>query len=444
MSDSAGEPGGAAPRFVGRSGAPLGNNTKKPSRASSGARGKDDRDGKRRATRSSRFRLREALREVSTLRRVIRCGLLRIDGKTEPEVRCKTDEKTGSRVAHFTRLQLCGSIWVCPVCGPHIRQERALDVDAACARWIARYGVGAVMLLTLTLPHDFGEPLADLLATVKAAFASLTSGRGWQDDKAAFRLMYYVRAHDCTVGPNGWHPHLHIVLLALRPLTNDELAALTTRLHLRWADAVEKRGHRRPSREHGIQLEQARSRTEVARYVCQVVTGSVDRPTNLAYEVARGDLKTSRRDGYRTPWEVLASVSDTGDCHDLALWHEWERATFRVQAIRWSKALRADVGLAKEKTDEEVVAVDVGGEVVYVFKGDEWVATRETRGARALVLDVAECQDGEAVAAYVAELLSAWRIRRAEDRRRASTDPQENTTTMSRHEQASPTTEGGE
>jgi hypothetical protein len=79
------------------------------------------------------------------------------------------------------------------------------------------------MLLTLTLPHDFGQPLTELLDTVRQSFSILVSGRRWQEDKTRFGLMHWVRAHDVTVGPNGWHPHLHIVLLGSRRLSSREL-----------------------------------------------------------------------------------------------------------------------------------------------------------------------------------------------------------------------------
>ena len=136
--------------------------------------------------------------------------------------------------------------------------------------------------------------------------------------------------------------------------------------------AVTRCGFRPPSEEHGVRLEQARSGSDIARYVCQVVVGgNEDRPRAVAFEVARGDLKTSRHDGHRTPWEILAAFADSGDCDDLALWHEWERETRGVQAIRWSQGLHKLVDV-QEQTDEELRAIEIGGELVYVFAEGEW------------------------------------------------------------------------
>jgi hypothetical protein len=256
------------------------------------------------------------------------------------------------------------------------------------------------------MPHDFGEPLADLLGTIREAFGSVVSGRAWQESKSTFGLAHYIRSHDCTVGPSGWHPHLHIVLFAITRLSASEILELRAKLHSRWEAAVVKRGHRPPSLEHGIHLEQARNRSDVARYVCQVVIGDDSKPAAVAMEVARGDLKTSKHMGYRTPFEVLASFGESGDLAELRLWQEWERATHGVHAIRWSNGLRSAISLTAEKTDAEIVAVEIGGELVYTFSGYEWGAVCRARGARSHILDHAERGGPSAVASYVSELLN--------------------------------------
>jgi hypothetical protein len=311
------------------------------------------------------------------------------------------------RIAHFAKVQLCGRVWACPVCGPRIRQDRARDVDFACARWIERYGPGSVMLLTLTIPHDRGESLATVLEAVSASFATLVAGRRWQEDKARYSVSHYVRAHDCTVGEHGWHFHIHVVLLATRALSAEELQGLGDSLFGRWAHAVERLGRRPPSRLHGLQLEQAHCHQAVSDYVFQVVSGDGARSKPVALEVARGDLKSSRHDGHRTPWEVLADFAETGDLEDLALWHEWERATAGVHAIRWSKGLRRETGLAAEYTDDEIVQVEIGGEIIYTFQGDEWAAVCATRGAQAMLLTAAEQGGTLAVVRCLQSLLAS-------------------------------------
>jgi hypothetical protein len=137
------------------------------------------------------------------------------------------------------------------------------------------------------------------------------------------------------------------------------------------------------------------------------VCGSEKKPIPIALEVARGDLKTASHTGHRTPWQILSDFAATGDCNDLALWHEWEASTEGLHAIRWSNGLRGAVGLANELTDDEVVQAMVGGEVVYTFTIPQWNRLCYTRGARGKALRLAEESGTLGVARFMEELATA-------------------------------------
>lgn len=356
--------------------------------------------------RAARFAKRKTLRQITTIQRHHSCGRYPLkSGRVQ--VRLAGDDYP---VAHFSRVQLCGHIWTCPVCSPRIRQVRAGDVDQAAATWLDRHGAGSVLLLTLTLPHDAGERLAVVLGAVRRAFSALVAGRAWQEDKASYQLAHYIRAHDLTVGPNGWHPHLHILLFAAAPLDQAAIAALRARLFTRWGAAVSELDRRAPSWEHGVTLEAARSRQDVTRYVCQVVTDAdgADGP-DVAMEVARGDLKSARHYGHRSPWQILADYGATRTARDRALWQEYERATRGVKALRWSNGLRAAVALGAERSDQQIVMEEIGGQVLYEFGPREWKDFRDARGlagssAAAELLEQAELAGAAGVRAYLAAL----------------------------------------
>lgn len=414
--------GAAAPSVV------LGKSTKQPSGPTPPAR---PSGAGRHERRDERFALRDRLAALTSIPRVRKCGLHRVSKDMDPSVRVRCGED--GAVAHFTGLQLCGAIHVCPVCAPRIRQERANDIDAAASAWLEKNGVGTVLLLTLTMPHGYGERLADLLRTIRASFGALVSGRAWQTLKLAYGLSHYIVSHDTTVGVNGWHPHLHILVFALAELDDDQITALGDAMHTRWKAAIVKRGHDAPSREHGIKLERARSRQDVTRYVSQVskvVAGDAlddSKAVPVALEIARGDLKTSRHAGQRTHWQVLADIVarragadewttalDAEDDRDKALWLEWEQATKGLRAIRWSKGLRVLVGLdVEELSDEAIVAQEIGGIEVHAFSPDEWKAIATTPGGRALILRAAETLKRQEV-----ERVTAAILRKANRRRR--------------------------
>lgn len=352
---------------------------------------------------------------------------------------------SGRHVAHFAKLQLCGCVWTCPVCGPRIRQLRADDVNTALHKWYAAHGPRSILFLTLTLPHDFGEKLGTVLDVVRGAFSSLVAGYAWQKDKAEYGLSHYVRAHDVTFGKNGPHPHLHILLFADRPLSAEKILTLRRRLFERWSKAVASYDRRAPTYEHGVVLEAARSIKDLAFYLAQVSqtdelplfgaraprprktpdpmqqeflnisSGKIMYPpartepelVRLArpdLELARGDLKQSRHHGHRTPWQVLADFEADNNGTDLALWHEWEAGTKGVHSIRWSKGLRAAVGMGAELTDEQLVCLEVGGEVVYTFHPEKWKSLMYRRNVKAAILEAAESGGALGVRRYLNQL----------------------------------------
>lgn len=315
-------------------------------------------------------------------------------------------------------------MWTCPVCGPRIRQLRADDVRHALHQWfgtgwgakprqdpepdpnqfslsielpprvplaprrLTGHGPGSVLFLTLTLPHDYGEELATVLNVVRSAFSRLVAGYAWQKDKKEFGLRHYIRAHDVTFGPNGPHPHLHILLFAERGLTEAQLHELRARLFSRWVHVVGALDRRAPTWEHGVRLEAARTAKDLAFYLAQVM--GEERLARPDLELARGDLKSSRHAGHRTPWQVLSDYHEKRRPVDLKLWKQWETATRGVHSIRWSKGLRTAVGLGDDMSDEQLVMLEVGGELVYTFTPTLWGVIRVRRGILADVLEAAE------------------------------------------------------
>ncbi len=378
--------------------------------------------------RNARYAMRATLRRITTIPRHAHCGRYRIGGAAV-QLRLGLNDD-GAPLAHYSGLQHCGAIWTCPTCSPRIRQQRAADLDHAAATWLTQHGTESVLMLTLTMPHDMGERLDQVLASTRRAFSALVSGRAWQTDKQTFGLRYYVRAHDITVGAHGWHPHLHLLLFCDGRLEPAQLERLRLRLFERWSHSVASLDRRAPSWQHGVTLEAAHSREDAAAYICQVVTGEAgSRAQPVAMELARSDLKTSHHAGQRTPWQVLADYTESPTDTDRALWQEYERATRRVNAIRWANGLRAAVQLsADEQTDEQIVMQAVGGDVVHTFTRDTWRSLRDalgfyTRSAAAELLDAAEVAGADGVANYLAALQVRQALDTAERRLYGSPRP---------------------
>lgn len=358
------------------------------------------------AKRNARFTLREVLWDVSKHDRARVCGRRRISSKTGVGIH-------GGEVAHMSNVQLCGSVWACPVCTAKIRQRRADETRAVLLRHLAAGG-GAYFGM-LTVPHDVGMPLARTLDVCQKGFSRVLAGRAYGRDREAFGIVGTIKAAETTHGANGWHPHVHPLVLTARRLTADELAELVARMYGRWADAAESMGLARPL-PRWCTLKEVASAADVAAYLSKVEGADVEKARKelrkkargLSLEMTRSDLKTGRVGVRgRSPWEILASVAATGDCDDLALWHEYELATKGRQSVTFSNGLKALYKI-DEKTDEEIAAEEVGGELLYTMDDEEAKAVFRTRGGAAAVLDAAEHGGVPAIRAVLAAIVDDY------------------------------------
>jgi hypothetical protein len=268
------------------------------------------------------------------------------------------------------------------VCSAKIRNHRASEISEAAANW-DRAG-NTVYLLTLTMPHDFGMPLAKLMPVIANGFRSVLSGRPWVRVRDKLGIAGTIRSMEVTHGANGWHPHLHVLVFIEGALDAAGLAELTVHVRRIWAQKITEAGYRLPN-SHGVDIQRCYSAAEAGQYISKTQDGR-----STGNELARGDMKSGRNGG-RTPFGILDDFRWTGDTGDLALWHEYERATKGHQAISWSPRLRERLELAAEElSNEEVAAAEVGGEDIAIITNPQWKRVVAIPGLAAYLLDQAE------------------------------------------------------
>jgi hypothetical protein len=141
---------------------------------------------------------------------------------------------------------------------------------------------------------------------------------------------------------------------------------------MRLATSCRDFGLRDPDQLHAVRIDPNVSAAAAGTYVAKG-----DRWT-LVEEISRGDLKTGRS-GSRTPFQILADYYQAGDIRDRNLWREFGRVTRGLAAVRWSRGLRqamlgAEAG--PDRTDEELAAADVSGELVAVVPLVAWSLIR--------------------------------------------------------------------
>jgi hypothetical protein len=324
--------------------------------------------------------MRDVLWHKSSLDRCRKCGRIPI-GEGVSMV------GNGS-VAHYRGLASCGSIWACPVCSAKIRNARALEIAEAAGNW-HRAG-NTVLMITLTAPHDLGMPLADLLPLIAKGFTSVIAGAPWQRLKKRVPVAGQIRSIEVTHGPNGWHPHIHALLFLDGQADAEQLAAVGIHVRTRWRRFIVKKGYRPPSELHGVKIDVCTSAEEAGAYIAKTQDGRS--PGN---ELARSDLK-SARPGHQVPFGILGEIADTGDLELLPLWHEYEKATKGHQAITWSAGLRISV-----RSDEEVAAEEVGGDLVLEISKPAWREITRHLGLETRLLEAFE-RGGQADAVALA------------------------------------------
>lgn len=307
----------------------------------------DQRARDRRAERLSALR---DLAELSGLERVRKCKRVSLIEGGEVHAR------TGKR-ASIAGLMACGSLWACPVCSATITSARATEVTRA-IEWNTERG-GDVALLTLTMRHRLGQPLPLLRAALTGAWRHMTQAREWTDTRRDLHLDHYVRAVEVTHGDNGWHLHIHAVLLFARPVQVAEVEALADGLFRAWSAGLAKHGMT-ALRAHAVDVRKGETALEtLGKYL-----------NKLAFEAAGGRFKTGRLGG-RTPFEILADGLATGLAEDLELWLAWEQGSKGMRQLTWSRGLKAAAGV-DDVTDEELAEREEPGVTFAVLPRATW------------------------------------------------------------------------
>lgn len=344
------------------------------------------RNGKRRA----RWRMHDWLRDHSERRGAKLCMQPGAFGEyVEISV-------TQSGAAHLAGIQRCGSPHSCPLCAPVVREKRADQLDTIFARALAE-GHHLVMV-TATVQHSAGWELAPTLAALQASWTAGFGGRSaqWSSvlegptrDGSEFLQADYigqVRALDFTHSPrNGWHPHIHAVLIFHRDTTeperNDWLRARRTAFRKK----LHKLGYYSADNSVGWHVMPIVDTDGIGQYSAKVEGG-----WGAGLELARGDAKTSRHIGGATPFELLRSAALMGDADDGRLFLEYEAATLGRRLITVARRIKElfGQGVSLDQDDAELAAQELAEAAVYtkLVLPAEW-SYHVNRGTAVLLLE---------------------------------------------------------
>lgn len=188
----------------------------------------DDRSA---ASRLERYAYQSAARKLLPDERVSFC-LRYLKPNSHHVLLMRSESRNSGR---FGNLEVCGSVWVCPICSPHVAEHRRSDIARAIS--VHRARGGAVYLVTRTVRHTSRDKLSDVLTPFRAAERRMTNTGAYKRLLASYGALGTITALEVTYGDeSGWHPHTH-TLLFLAAAAPD-LGALVTGLYQRWEAAA--------------------------------------------------------------------------------------------------------------------------------------------------------------------------------------------------------------
>jgi len=248
-------------------------------------------------SRALSYGLREASRLLLSpfpeFRGHLSCGLPVAHEDRPLEVALYHDSE-GFRVA-FHGIMTCGSPWICPVCSPSLADRRG-EALARTLTHFMRLGF-RVAHAVLTIRHTRGMPLSEVFEALSRAWRYMTKDRSFRPH---WEGLGYAKGVEVTLGPNGWHPHIHLALVI--PPERDP-HALKEALWEAWSGAVLEVGwlpSDRAAYSYAL-VEDDTDVHEVGRYVAKASSG-----WGVGAEVAGGARKDSK--GGLSPFTLLAAA----------------------------------------------------------------------------------------------------------------------------------------
>jgi hypothetical protein len=231
---------------------------------------------------------------------------------------------------YASNVRSCGQSWACPSCSARQRVKNAAEVRLAASTWLATGGL--LYLMTLTLRHHPPDGLGASMRSLLSSWRTLQHDHWWRDRFSPGKRL--IRSVEVTVGPNGFNPHLHVLLFVRSGIDRD----LMDELPERWIRSFSGGSEFRPSKENGATIRECG--VEGAAYLSKIQETCVEGESNY-------------------PFDLLDAASN-GDRRASAMFYEYADVMARSQSVSWSKGLRGELGLSPVELCGLVEGLDLG------------------------------------------------------------------------------------
>tara|TARA_R100000935_G_scaffold34233_1_gene54851 strand:+ start:1689 stop:2507 length:819 start_codon:yes stop_codon:yes gene_type:complete len=215
---------------------------------------------------------------------------------------------------------------------------------------------------TLTMRHHRGHRLAHEWDALANSWRTVTKSKVWKKWRDRLGMVGNLRVVEVTDGANGWHAHLHLVLLVGGEAQRLELVdEFTTWLDEKWARELTRHGF--PGALDVAQdmhlVDGVDAAADVGKYLAK--SAPYASAEALGRELTGSWTKGARGVWSTVPaWRIAETFAATGEVEHLERWHEYERASKGRRQVTWSRGIREVLELEPEKSDEQVAAEEVG------------------------------------------------------------------------------------
>lgn len=262
-------------------------------------------------------------------------------GFHKTEVSLRRSIKSG-KVRSF-EVRTCGRFWLCAVCSAKIAYRRQKQIEQALIKWRERGG--SCIHLTLTVPHHH-DRLEWMLPILIKAFDRFKKKKAYKDLTKRWGIRHHIRRLEITYSfKNGFHPHLHVFLLA----TESEEALMNSQedepamFSQAWAEVCKAVGLKPSSIENGVQVVLKDNPVQDARYIMKDGYAS-DEPKELNSTAPQHSL---------TIWDLLW-LHKAGDKRVARVIEEYASATYYRQSFRPSNDLMNTLQIV-DSSDTEIL-----------------------------------------------------------------------------------------
>lgn len=247
---------------------------------------------------------------------------------------------------------VCGQSLACPVCAPRVAAFRSAEVSE-CFKRAAAAGYEA-RLETFTMPHAAGTALGVEVDCFAEAWREMGSGRKALDANVG-AFGHHTGREVTWRQENGWHYHHH------RCRYDEPGKYDPERARYYWLAALEGVGRRtRGAEVHAFNCGVIGDEAH-AEYVGKLALAVEADARAIGREVASSATKGRNL-------ATLLLAASRGDEHAAHVWASGVQdiVTRKVSSVRWSRGLRAKVGMAAEKTDEQIAQDEVTDSDVFL------------------------------------------------------------------------------